>query len=74
MQVPMLVSSGHCVDSSTLEKLSNSDTLYGRPPTDPFTGTYTQMILRAVCRCESVVVIFTVANPSRVQISPNMVI
>ena len=51
MQVPMLLPSGHCVDRSTLEKLSNSDILYGRPPTDPFTGT--QMTVRAVCRCES---------------------
>lgn len=51
MQVPMLLPSGHCVDRSTLEKLSNSDALYGRPPTDPFTGT--QMTVRAVCRCVS---------------------
>ena len=64
MQVPMLLPSGHCVDSSTLEKLSNSDTLYGRPPTDPFTGIYTQMTLRAVCRCESVIAIFTVRTPA----------
>lgn len=39
MQIPMLLPSGHCVDRSTVEKLANNDALYGRPPTDPFTGT-----------------------------------
>ena len=39
MHVPMLLPSGHCVDRSTVEKLANNDALYGRPPTDPFTGT-----------------------------------
>ena len=39
MHIPMLLPSGHCVDRSTVEKLGNNDALYGRPPTDPFTGT-----------------------------------
>ena len=39
MQIPMLLPSGHCVDRSTVEKLASNDALYGRPPTDPFTGT-----------------------------------
>ena len=39
MQIPMLLPSGHCVDRSTVERLGNNDSLYGRPPTDPFTGT-----------------------------------
>jgi hypothetical protein len=39
MQIPMLLPSGHCVDRSTVERLGNHDALYGRPPTDPFTGT-----------------------------------
>ena len=39
MTLPMLLPSGHYVDSSTLDKLAHTDALYGRPPTDPFTGT-----------------------------------
>lgn len=39
MQIPMLLPSGHCVDRSTVEKLADNDVQYGRPPTDPFTGT-----------------------------------
>ena len=39
MSVPMVLPSGYCVDRSTLEKLSNSDALCGRAPSDPFTGT-----------------------------------
>ena len=38
MHVPMLLPSGHYVDQSTLERLADNDALYGRPPTDPFTG------------------------------------
>ena len=38
MILPMLLPSGHYVDRSTLDKLSHTDTLYGRPPSDPFTG------------------------------------
>lgn len=43
MQIPMLLPSGHCVDRSTVERLGNNDSLYGRPPTDPFTGTCATM-------------------------------
>lgn len=43
MHIPMLLPSGHCVDRSTVEKLGNNDALYGRAPTDPFTGTYALM-------------------------------
>ena len=38
MLLPMLLPSGHYVDRSTIDKLAINDTLYGRPPTDPFTG------------------------------------
>lgn len=38
MVLPMLLPSGHCVDQSTLDRLGQSDSTYGRPPTDPFTG------------------------------------
>ena len=38
MTVPMLLPSGHLVDKSTLERTRESDLLYGRPPSDPFTG------------------------------------
>ena len=68
MHVPMLLPSGYCVDRSTLEKLSNSDALYGRPPTDPFTGIhihrccganvyydYVSTYVCAVCGCEWVI-------------------
>lgn len=43
MVLPMLLPSGHCVDRSTVDKLAHADALYGRLPTDPFTGTR--------CRC-----------------------
>jgi hypothetical protein len=38
MILPMLLPSGHFVDQSTVDRLADSDALYGRPPTDPFTG------------------------------------
>lgn len=38
MALPMLLPSGHCVDRSTLDKLHHTDSIYGRPPSDPFTG------------------------------------
>ena len=38
MVLPMLLPSGHCVDQSTVDRLASNDALYGRPPTDPFTG------------------------------------
>ena len=38
MALPMLLPSGHCVDRSTLDKLQHTDSIYGRPPSDPFTG------------------------------------
>ena len=39
MLIPMSLPSGHFVDRSTVDKLANNDALYGRAPTDPFTGT-----------------------------------
>ena len=38
MVLPMLLPSGHFVDRSTLDKLHTTDCVYGRPPSDPFTG------------------------------------
>lgn len=38
MTVPMMLPSGHCVDKSTLDRTQHADLLYGRPPSDPFTG------------------------------------
>lgn len=38
MAVPMLLPSGHYVDKNTLDKLLHTDAIYGRPPSDPFTG------------------------------------
>lgn len=38
MVLPVLLPSGHCVDQSTVDRLASNDALYGRPPTDPFTG------------------------------------
>lgn len=38
MVLPVLLPSGHCVDQSTVDRLAHNDALYGRPPTDPFTG------------------------------------
>ena len=38
MLLPMLLPSGHLVDRSTVDKLALNDTMYGRLPTDPFTG------------------------------------
>ena len=38
MLLPMLLPSGHFVDQSTLERLAHTDSTYGRPPSDPFTG------------------------------------
>lgn len=40
MALPMLLPSGHFVDRSTLEKLQHTDSMYGRPPSDPFTGIH----------------------------------
>ena len=47
MVLPMLLPSGHFVDRSTLDKLHTTDCMYGRPPSDPFTG------ICNVCTCES---------------------
>lgn len=38
MSFPVLLPSGHCVDQSTVDRLASNDAMYGRPPTDPFTG------------------------------------
>ena len=38
MVLPMLLPSGHYVDRSTLDRLQHTDSVYGRPPSDPFTG------------------------------------
>ncbi len=38
MLIPMSLPSGHFVDRSTVDKLANNDAIYGRAPTDPFTG------------------------------------
>ena len=40
MLLPMLLPSGHFVDRSTLEKLQHTDSVYGRAPSDPFTGIF----------------------------------
>ena len=40
MLLPMLLPSGHFVDRSTLEKLQHTDSIYGRAPSDPFTGIF----------------------------------
>ena len=40
MVLPMLLPSGHYVDRSTLDKLHATDCVYGRPPSDPFTGIF----------------------------------
>ena len=45
MVLPMLLPSGHYVDRSTVDKLAAADAVYGRPPTDPFTG----ICMRTVC-------------------------
>ena len=39
MTIPMLLPSGHYVDRSTLDRVVQSDTSYGRSPSDPFTGS-----------------------------------
>ncbi len=38
MVLPVLLPSGHCVDQSSVDRLAHNDALYGRAPTDPFTG------------------------------------
>ena len=38
MLLPMVLPSGYVVDRSTIDKLASNDAMYGRPPTDPFTG------------------------------------
>ncbi|XP_019626265.1 PREDICTED: RING finger protein 37-like [Branchiostoma belcheri] len=38
MALPMMLPSGHSVDQSTLDKHSQSEEVWGRPPSDPFTG------------------------------------
>lgn len=38
MVLPMVLPSGHYVDQTTAEKTQELDLLYGRPPSDPFTG------------------------------------
>lgn len=38
MVVPMLLPSGHYVDKDTLDRLMHTDAIYGRTPSDPFTG------------------------------------
>ncbi|KAI8492740.1 RING finger protein 37, partial [Branchiostoma belcheri] len=38
MALPMMLPSGHLVDQSTLDKHSQSEEVWGRPPSDPFTG------------------------------------
>jgi hypothetical protein len=50
MTLPMLLPSGHFVDRSTLDKLHHTDSTYGRPPSDPFTG-----IKIYICLCTTVV-------------------
>lgn len=38
MTLPVLLPSGHYVDQSTVDKIYELDIMYGRPPSDPFTG------------------------------------
>ena len=38
MIIPMLLPSGHYVDQSTIDKCKETDLLYARLPSDPFTG------------------------------------
>ncbi|XP_066277683.1 RING finger protein 37-like [Branchiostoma lanceolatum] len=38
MALPMMLPSGHSVDQLTLDKHSQSEEVWGRPPSDPFTG------------------------------------
>ena len=38
MTIPLLLPSGHNIDSSTLEKHRNAEKSWGRPLSDPFTG------------------------------------
>lgn len=40
MTVPMLLPSGENIDQSTLEKHSDNEASWGRPPSDPFTGIH----------------------------------
>ncbi|XP_043825875.1 RING finger protein 37 isoform X2 [Dromiciops gliroides] len=38
MTIPMLLPSGNVIDQSTLEKCNRSEAVWGRVPSDPFTG------------------------------------
>ncbi|XP_042226749.1 RING finger protein 37-like isoform X2 [Homarus americanus] len=38
MTVPLLLPSGHSIDAYTLERFITNEALWGRPPSDPFTG------------------------------------
>ena len=71
MVLPMLLPSGHYVDRSTLYKLAHADALYGRPPTDPFTGTcmHTCALIDAMLACRSC---FHGIMPARVQCPPQV--
>ena len=51
MVLPMLLPSGHYVDRSTLEKLQHTDNIYGRPPSDPFTGIICYEPLKILIVC-----------------------
>ena len=48
MAVPMLLPSGHYVDKDTLDKLMHTDAIYGRTPSDPFTGKKRMLLSAAV--------------------------
>ncbi len=50
MVLPYLLPSGYHVDQSTVEKCQETDLLYGRPPSDPFTGIpYTDTVQPEFC-------------------------
>ncbi|XP_063598530.1 RING finger protein 37-like [Penaeus indicus] len=38
MSVPLLMPSGHSIDAHTLERFIANESIWGRPPSDPFTG------------------------------------
>ncbi|KAI1303192.1 RING finger protein 37 [Halotydeus destructor] len=40
MSIPMTVPSGNTIDKSTLDKYIENESIWGRPPNDPFTGRF----------------------------------
>ena len=48
MTIPMLLPSGHNIDSTTLDKHSAAEQVWGRMPSDPFTGIPFSAMYKAV--------------------------